>query len=279
MLSYQHAYHAGNLADLHKHTFLAGYLRELATRAKPRSRLRYIDTHAGRGAYDLASAEALTTGDAARGIGRVRVDALPSALGRAVLATRRRLGPNAYPGSPEIARESLRAHDDLWLFERHPTEHAALARWARGRAAVEHVDGPARLLEVAAAQPCVPGLILVDPSYELRDEMAATARFVEALLERWREAAVLVWYPLLPAAVGKDARRLHEPLAHLNAFRHEVRFQPQPALGQGQPEAASVRTGRHLGLEGSGILLFNAKCACEPLAKAAADLLAHALRK
>ena len=68
MLSYQHLYHAGNLADVHKHALLAHALEYLTRKDKP---LTYLESHAGRGLYDLDAAEALRTGEAAQGIGRL----------------------------------------------------------------------------------------------------------------------------------------------------------------------------------------------------------------
>merc|ERR1711938_468230 len=101
MLSYQHLYHAGNLADVQKHALLAWMLDYLTRKNKP---LSYIETHAGRGLYDLASAPALKTGEAAKGIGRL-ADALP--------AVRAKHGESFYPGSPLIAETLLRPMDKL----------------------------------------------------------------------------------------------------------------------------------------------------------------------
>lgn len=264
MLSYQHAYHAGGLADLHKHAVLAGYLDALVAGASARTRLRFIDTHAGRGIYNLRCAEALKTGDAARGIERLRTDQLPPAYARAVLASRRLVGcADAYPGSPAVASALLRPGDELLLYERHPAEHAALRRRFFGaRARVACADGPAALLGLAAAEACRPGLVLVDPSYELPAELAHTAAFVRQLLSVWRSAPVLVWYPLLHERLGKDASTLLvEPLAQLRPAVHEVRF---------------ARSGS-AGLQGSGLLLLNAGVPAEPLFAAAEALVREAL--
>ena len=123
LLSYQHAYHAGGPADLHKHIVLAELLARLT--AKPRG-IAYVETHAGRGLYDLAAPEALKTGEAAQGIARIDPDpATP--FGRALAAVRAEAGPTAYPGSPLVARALLRPQDRLTLMELHPAEHAALA--------------------------------------------------------------------------------------------------------------------------------------------------------
>ena len=130
MLSYQHAFHAGNLADLQKHAALAAMLDYLLRKDKP---LSYVETHAGRGLYDLGSAEARKTGEAAQGI---LLDEAALAedhpYRRALAAVRARHGPRAYPGSPLLAATLLRPGDRLHLAELHPQEHAGLVQALRG---------------------------------------------------------------------------------------------------------------------------------------------------
>lgn len=224
MLSYQHAYHAGGPADLHKHIVLAELLA-LLTR-KPRG-ISYVETHAGRGLYDLAAPEAAKTGEAAQGIARLSPDpATP--FGLALAAARLAAGPAAYPGSPLVARALLRPQDRLTLIELHPAEHAALAAaFAGPGVAIHRRDGFERALALAPPRPRR-GLVLVDPSYEVKSEYAATAGFVRRLLAKWPEATVLVWYPLLPAARHRD---LIDGLSPLPVAIDEVGFDPRPARG------------------------------------------------
>jgi 23S rRNA (adenine2030-N6)-methyltransferase len=235
MLSYQHAYHAGGPADLHKHIVLAELLALMT--AKPRG-LSYVETHAGRGLYDLAAPEALKTGEAAQGIRRLAPDpATP--FGRALAAVRARHGPDAYPGSPLVASVLLRPQDRLVLMELHPAEHAALAATlAAPNVAIHRRDGFEGVLTLAPFRPRR-GLVLVDPSYEVKAEYQAAAAFVLRVVARWPEAAVLVWYPLLPA--GRH-RALRAALAPLGPLVDEVIFDPPPARG----------------MTGSGLVLVNA---------------------
>jgi len=233
MLSYQHAYHAGNPADLHKHFALAGLLAQLTR--KPRA-ISYLETHAGRGLYDLSAPEALKTGEAALGIGRVTLP--PGPYADALAAIRATQGPNAYPGSPLIARSVLRPDDQLHLMELHPAEHAALRRNLSGpNVHIHHRSGPDGVLAICPPKPRR-GLVLVDPSYEIKTEYDDTARFARALVAKWAEAIILIWYPLL-----SDNR--HEPLIKglqmLRPLRHEVAF--------------DQKDGR--GMLGSGLLLIN----------------------
>ncbi len=124
MLSYQHAYHAGNLADVQKHALLAWALNYLTLKDKP---LTYIETHAGRGLYRLTAPEAAKTGEAAQGI-LAHEAWFPEdhPYARALHDCRVMNGDDAYPGSPLIAALTLRETDTIHLGELHPQEHAAL---------------------------------------------------------------------------------------------------------------------------------------------------------
>lgn len=235
MLSYQHAYHAGNPADLHKHSALAELIAGLT--AKPRG-IAYAETHAGRGLYRLDGPEARKTGEAAEGIGRAEPD--PGApYGRALAFARAAHGPAAYPGSPLVARALLRPQDSLTLMELHPAEHAALRGALAGPGvAIHRRDGFEGLLALAPLKPRR-GLVLVDPSYEVKTDYAATAEFARRLVARWPEAAALIWYPILPA--GRHAELL-AGLGPLPFLRDEVAFARPPARG----------------MTGSGLALVNA---------------------
>ncbi|MHA7877130.1 23S rRNA (adenine(2030)-N(6))-methyltransferase RlmJ [Roseivivax sp.] len=219
MLSYQHAYHAGNLADLHKHGLLAAMLDYLTRKDKP---LSYIETHAGRGLYDLDSAEARKTGEAAAGVDRL---ALPEghALARALAAVRARHGARAYPGSPLIAEELLRPGDSLHLAELHPGEHAALTRAVR-RGRVYQQDGFELAQSLAPPTPRR-GLLLCDPSYEVKADYAAVPRHFTRLAKAWNVGILALWYPIL-----RDARHVEMTGALRRAFPEallsEVGFPP-----------------------------------------------------
>lgn len=224
MLSYQHAYHAGGPADLHKHIVLAELLARLTL--KPRA-ISYLETHAGRGVYDLASPEAGKTGEAAQGIARI-ASAPDTPFGRAIAAARAASGPSIYPGSPAVARAITRPQDRLALMELHPAENAALrAALAGPGIAIHRRDGYEGALALAPMNPRR-GLVLVDPSYEVKSEYAAAAEFARRLVAKWPEAAVLIWYPLLPAGRHRD---LIAGLRSLPVRIDEVSFSPPPPRG------------------------------------------------
>ena len=198
MLSYQHAYHAGGPADLHKHIALAELLA-LLTR-KPRG-LTYMETHAGRGLYDLASVEATKTGEAAEGIAKIT---LPDGPFTDALKTVRSMhGETAYPGSPAIAAALLRDVDKMQLMELHPAEFKALRVNLEGEAAIHRRDGYEGVMAIAPPKPRK-GLVLIDPSYEVKDEYLQVADFTNKLMAKWPEATVMIWYPILKAGRHKE---------------------------------------------------------------------------
>lgn len=238
MLSYQHAYHAGNLADVHKHALLAWMLDYMAQKPKA---LSYIETHAGRALYDLSAPEAEKTGEAAGGIARAGdwFDA-GHPYARTLAATRAVHGPDAYPGSPAIAAHLLREGDRMRLAELHPQEHAALAAALGDRAVVEQRDGVEMARAVCPPDPAR-GLLLCDPSWEIRTDYETMPALFRRLSKRWPVGLLVLWYPLLEAG-------LHAPMVerlaadHPGALRSEVTFPP-------------VRPGHRM--RGSGLFVVN----------------------
>ncbi|MCB1388795.1 MAG: 23S rRNA (adenine(2030)-N(6))-methyltransferase RlmJ [Rhodobacteraceae bacterium] len=239
MLSYQHLYHAGNPADVHKHALLAWMLDYLTQKDKP---LTYLESHAGRGLYDLAAPEALKTGEAAQGIGRLQARLPADHPYRRVLeAVRAEAGPAAYPGSPVIAARLLRPTDTVHLAEMHPQEYAALAAaMLEAPVRVHRADGLAKVLKLTPPTPRR-GLLLVDPSFESPAEYETMPRFLSQVARKWNVGVLALWYPVL-----RDPR--HGPMlaalesAHPGALRHEVRFPP-------------VRDGHRM--VGSGLFVVN----------------------
>ena len=234
MLSYQHAYHAGNPADLHKHIVFAELLTLLMKKERG---ITVMETHSGRALYDLNSTEAKKTGEAAEGIEQIAISpATP--YGRALHTIRAIHGENAYPGSPLIAAPLLRAQDRHILMELHPAEAPALKRAMKGTDAEIHQrDGYEGVLAIAPPTPRK-GLVLIDPSYEVKSEYDQVANFVSKLIKKWPEASVLIWYPILPAARHEA---MIEKLAPLAPLREDVSF--------------TLKEGK--GMTGSGLLLIN----------------------
>ncbi|WP_372603050.1 23S rRNA (adenine(2030)-N(6))-methyltransferase RlmJ [Actibacterium sp.] len=240
MLSYQHIYHAGNLADVQKHALLCVMLDYMTRKDKP---LSYIETHAGRGLYDLTAPEAVKTGEAAQGVIRV-ADWFPPEhpYARALTQVRSDHGDSAYPGSPLLAAGMLRPMDSIHLAELHPREFAALKQVMRPFGAhVHQQDG----LELAQSL-CPPtprrGLMLIDPSYEVKTDYATLPGQIAALHRKWNVGVIALWYPILTTNAHKPMLRALEALDLPGVLRHEVRFPP-------------ARAGH--GMVGSGLFIVN----------------------
>jgi len=204
MLSYRHAFHAGNFADVLKHWVLVECLEYLKKKEKP---FAYIDTHAGPGLYALNSDFAQKTVEYQSGIARIWNDAnLPEALlpYRDLIRSFNEDGQlRYYPGSPAIAQALLRESDCLLLSELHSTEHAALTQnFARDRRAeIWKQDGFVRSLKLLPP-PSRRGFILIDPSYELKEDYERVVEFFIAAHRKFAQGIYALWYPVI------DRRRI-----------------------------------------------------------------------
>lgn len=199
MLSYRHAFHAGNFADVLKHTVLVQMLRYLKQKEKG---FCYIDTHAGPGDYSLDSDYALKNREFDHGIGRLwQRDDLPDCVADYVQLVKQFNSGKAlarYPGSPWLARHLLRPQDRLCLFELHPTEQKSLNKAVRHdpRVTVFSDDG----LQHAPTQ--LPprerrGLVLLDPSYELKNDYERVIDTLVKMHKRFATGTYALWYPVI----------------------------------------------------------------------------------
>lgn len=219
MLSYRHAFHAGNHADVLKHFLLIELNRYLGQKEAP---FWYVDTHAGAGLYALDSGYATQLAEYVDGIGRLwdRQD-LPPALAE-YMALVRELNPDgqlrAYPGSPWIAQRTTRSQDRLRLFELHSTDSKLLQDNFRTlgpreqrRTTIQPGDGFAGL---KALLPPLPrrALVLIDPSYEDKGDYRNIPLVLKDALTRFATGTYAVWYPQLSRA---DAERLPAALKTL----------------------------------------------------------------
>lgn len=213
MLSYQHIYHAGNFADVHKHAILCLLLKALAAKEKP---FFVLDAFAGRGGYELSSTESEKTGEYRQGIGKLwewgDVPAQMSDYLEAVGLFNGEGELRRYPGSPWLIRHTLREQDRMALCELHPAEFDLLRGTIRSSRKValhmrDGLDAMKGLLPPKERR----GLLLIDPSYEVKSEYAGVAEAVVRTYRHWREGIYAIWYPLL--AAGN-----HEKL--LNGLKH-----------------------------------------------------------
>ncbi|MGO8834315.1 MAG: 23S rRNA (adenine(2030)-N(6))-methyltransferase RlmJ [Roseiarcus sp.] len=200
-MNYRHAFHAGNFADVFKHALLARILVYLTRKAAP---LRFIDTHAGAGRYDLAGEEARRSGEWRDGVARLKDAEPPPPVAALLQPYLTALGPldaqgrpAAYPGSPAIAQSLLRAQDRIALCELHPEERAALvARMGRdARLTIVEIDG------FVALNAWLPpkerrGLVLIDPPYEAPSEPKRVAEALARALGKWPTGVYAAWRPI-----------------------------------------------------------------------------------
>ena len=224
MLSYQHIYHAGNLADVQKHALLAWMLDYMTQKEKPVS---YLETHAGRALYDLTSVEAVKTGEAAKGIDVARSwFATDHPYIRVLNAIRAAHGAKAYPGSPRIASEILRVQDQIHLAELHPQEAEGLRTAMAGTGARVMVQDGFEMAQSIAPPDPRRGLLLIDPSYEIKSDYKRIPTIIGQLHRKWNVGVIALWYPILTDGPHVPMLRDLEALALPGALRHEVRFPP-----------------------------------------------------
>lgn len=265
MLSYRHGFHAGNPADVLKHAVFVFVLGHLQRKAGP---LLILDTHAGAGLYDLASAEAAKTGEFRDGIARLAAGAgeVPDLLGTylALVKARNPRGPLAvYPGSPALALTMKRPQDRLAFYELHPADHQRLADLA-GRVrgvSIERTDG-FKGLTARVPPDGRRGLVLIDPSYEIKTDYD---KVVAALAKAWRRFATgvyILWYPVI------ERSRIDGLLAAVTAagIRKVYRIE----LGMA-PDAPGY------GMTASGVLVVNPPFTLPGAAGAALPWLAERL--
>jgi 23S rRNA (adenine2030-N6)-methyltransferase len=199
MLAYRHAFHAGNHADVLKHATLLAVLDHMNLKDKA---WRLVDTHAGAGAYALTDAPAQKHAEYAQGVARLWHEAsLPPLLADYVAQVRAfQTGPGLalYPGSPQLSRARMRPQDQLRLFELHPTDHELLQASFAGdkQVGVQKADGFAGL-KAHLPPPSRRGVLLMDPSYEIKTDYAAVVDATRDALTRFAECVVLIWYPQL----------------------------------------------------------------------------------
>jgi len=197
MLSYRHSFHAGNFADVLKHTVVTKILAHMVRKDKP---FDYIDTHAGAGVYDLNSAQALKNAEHNDGYARLDSNDWPdlSDYFASVDAVNTGSKLKFYPGSPLIAQHFFRDHDRAWLFELHPRDFEALSANVKERRKTRArcEDGLKGLLGVL---PPVSrrAFVLIDPSYELRREFGLVFDAVRAAVDKFPTGIYAIWYPVV----------------------------------------------------------------------------------
>jgi 23S rRNA (adenine2030-N6)-methyltransferase len=282
MLSYRHAFHAGNHADVLKHMVLIQLLSYLNQKDAP---YMVIDTHAGAGVYALDSDQAAKNAEFDTGIARLwnRTD-LPEAVADYVGLVKS-MNPSGkmryYPGSPYCADKVMREQDRLRLFELHPNEvkilyenfekleaHAAAQGQrpaARGkRVLVQKADGFDGL-KALLPPPSRRGLVLIDPPYEVKQDYRRVAVTLADALKRFATGTYAVWYPVLQRM---ESRQLTE---HLKRLPCKDWLNVTLSIGAPQPDG--------LGLRSSGMFVINPPWTLAPSLRQVMPWLVDALKQ
>jgi 23S rRNA (adenine2030-N6)-methyltransferase len=264
-MNYRHAFHAGNFADVIKHIALVAVVRHLQRKDKP---FCIIDTHAGAGIYDLRGGDAVRTGEAAEGIGRLAeirdAPQLPDAV-QTYLNLVQQEGEGIYPGSARLSARLLRTQDRLIAIEKHPEAASALrmslAQFPNARAI--EADGYERLLALLPPRERR-GVMLVDPPYEADGEFAHLAEILMRAHRRFATGTYIAWYPVKSRAT---ANALYGEVA-ANGIAPVLRFE--------------IDTGRTLDgekerLSAAGLLIINPPFGFDKEMRSAAAILAPVL--
>jgi 23S rRNA (adenine2030-N6)-methyltransferase len=245
VLSYRHAFHAGNFADVLKHSVLTLVLEYMTRKDKG---FYYIDSHSGAGMYQLSDEYAQKTGEYKNGIAKlIENDDLPEAL-QPYIDLVKNLNQETgeltlYPGSPGIARQFTRRQDSAHLFELHPTdiEHlkAYSQRWNKSH--VKQSDGYQGVLGLVPP-PNRRGVVLIDPPYELKEDYLKAVRTVVNAYKKFATGTYILWYPVVK-------RELVEQMQ--NAFiKSEVR-------NLTQVEYCQDADTEEYGMTGTGLFIVN----------------------
>ena len=269
MLAYRHAFHAGNHADVLKHAVLVAVLQHLNAKDKA---WRLVDSHAGAGAYALHTEQAQKKGEYRQGIAKLwQAGDLPPLLAD-YIAQVRVFNPNdeltQYPGSPRFARALMRPQDQLRLFELHPTDHALLAEAFAGdrQVQVQPTDGFAGL-KGHLPPPSRRGVLLMDPSYEIKTDYAEVVAASREALTRFAEGVVMVWYPQID---------LRESLQLPTRLKAVAEAQAKKGWLHARLTVAEPND-RGFGMLGSGIFIINPPHTLLPALRAALPVLVKLL--
>ncbi len=246
MLSYRHAFHAGNHADVLKHLVLVQLTRYLCQKEQA---FWYLDTHAGAGSYALDSAAAAKLEEFRDGVGRLwgRKD-LPAALAD-YLALVRKVNPDGglkvYPGSPLLALAIMRAQDRLRLFELHSREVLRLREnfQAFGKQVIVHHSDGFASLKALLPPPPRRAVVLIDPPYEERRDYDRVVHSLKECLTRFPTGTYMLWYPQLTKLEAHDLPQRLQRLSASNWLQVTLRIRTPASDG--------------FGMYGSGLYILN----------------------
>jgi 23S rRNA (adenine2030-N6)-methyltransferase len=265
MLSYRHGYHAGNYADVLKHAILLQTLKLMHKKDKP---LVYIDTHAGAGGYTLGDEFAQKTGEYLQGVAKLwDAQDLPESLQDYMAAVRHFNGGNdelaLYPGSPALVDMELNDKDRMLLHELHGTDFLQLDEYFAGDRQVKVIRGDGLKGLIAAVPPLERrGLILIDPSYEIKTDYQDVAQMLIKAHKRFATGVSLLWYPV----VRREQTEAMLNLLKDSGIRRQLRI-----------EQAIAPDSDEFGMTAAGLWVINPPWQLDEIAKEMLSCLADKL--
>lgn len=288
MFSYRHAFHAGNHADVLKHMVLVAILKHLVQKE---AAFTVVDTHAGAGVYRLDQEQARTSGESEKGVLKLLDSAAtsgptpPAALQDYLDAIREFNAPGehrVYPGSPWLAHRALRPQDKLRLFEVHPTDARLLERNVEGLEKYDQVqvlrrnsfEGLKGQLPPASRR----GLVLMDPSYELKSDYGDVIETLQDALKRFPTGVYAVWYPVI---ARPEAHAMARKLKTLSTQAERPWVQAELSVGHTpDPQAAQPASVRpSTALRASGMHIVNPPFTLAAQLREALPVVLKALRE
>lgn len=245
MLSYQHQYHAGNFADVHKHLVLMLLFESLKRKEKP---FCYIDCHAGSGCYDLRAEAAKKNSEHINGIEKIwcqyQKDELTKAYIDGVAAINNGDNLHYYPGSPWLAGQWMRQQDRAILMELHPQAQQELRKYFSGDNRYSlHARDCYEGLPALVPPEIKRGLVFFDPSYEVKNEYTEVVSLLKVAHQKWSTPIYAIWYPILAAGKHQQLLRSLEKSGIKKILISEVKVCSEEEV---------------TGMYGSGMVIINA---------------------
>ncbi len=273
MLSYRHAFHAGNHADILKHSLLVNLLETLNSKDKSYT---VFDSHAGSGIYSLEDDRSLKTNEALNGILSLlpEMDEIdfPDSLSNYYKITSLYKRHKTYPGSIEFERIFIRPDCAHIISELNNAEIDGLKENVSQeplviinnckkavKTQVHHRDGFETVISMSPPQ-IKRGMCLIDPSYEEKDDYKKTSQAVIKLHTKWNVGIIAVWYPLLAHRAIKIEQMKNDIIAHAKAQNENTSIMDARLLINTEDSHVETELKDNEGpprLYGSGMLVLN----------------------
>ena len=264
MLSYRHGYHAGNAADVLKHFILIYVLDYIKKKDKG---FIFIDSHAGAGKYLISDPYMQKNKEYLQGIKKILQLKNDNIFLKKYLDLIKSINFNSelkiYPGSCYLAARSLRPNDNLYFFELHPKEFLNLKKNFENdsRVIIENRDSYQRLNKLLPPKE-KRAVILIDPSYELKDEYEKVLKMLSDCYKKFPLGVYIIWYPVLKSKKSEKfifnvLKKKYKNLSHVEMITDNL----------------------NNGMQGSGLFILNCPWSIENDIKKSLETIFDCLKK